>query len=869
MMAEDPCWIWTGTVRWALPGGASVAPGRQAIERVRGPGLRVEIIAEALPDATQGERWAAEAAGLAAAEQTAAAAAAGCAGAVVALRALHEAPPALRPDTLVLLDPAQGAGPRLAAAGAALARGLPVLVPGAPGPRGGSVVLATVGAATPPWAGWAAAVGRLAPGAALAWLDLAADAPGPSAPVRAALLGCPPHAAAPIARVDAPLAALPAALDAAWRGLDAALVVLVVGAGAGAAGLSAVLAAASAGLAPVPLLVWPATADAAPGWGLADRVRLGAAEHLPVRVAGLVGAAPPAGRVRLWAAGGPRAETAAADAGWIPLPPSVPAILTAGPPPAPGDGPLAGAAGWSRRWAPDDGPLRLADADGPPPPDGAGAAIAVSLRADAPLRRPPWSVGLLDAAAALAEPLPDDRPVEADPLRLDRLARHLRAAGHTVLHPPPPPRPRPATRDWAAGLRPAGGRARFGAAHRRGAALGAWRWVRADLGPVELDNRRARARLRAALDNARHEIVAQWYMVEDDPTAAVILAALAAAARRGVAVRVLVDAVLGARAGLTAENPALAPLRAAPVELRLAHPPEARPDVAGLKHRDHRKLVVIDGTTAILGGRNLGAPYFTALDEIAVTPATPYRDVPWVDAGLVVRRRGAHALRATFAAAWAAAGGAPLPPRPLPPPGRRRIAVSVHHGLTDAHTLETWRWLIDTARHRLLLVNTFPVAWELWAALHRALDRGVALTLLVGEVRPQTAFGDPLPGGAARELASAVIHGRLIPLVSRGARVVVPIRPTAGLAVRPHVHAKLGVADGQRLLIGSANLDLSSAVWEDELLVLVPGRRPAAAVEAGFSTWARDGVPLPADPAADPAVALRAWLSRVWPGVLG
>jgi phosphatidylserine/phosphatidylglycerophosphate/cardiolipin synthase-like enzyme len=868
-MASPACWNWSGDLRWSVPAGAPIGPGRHAISRVRGEGLRVDVIVEAAPDAAAPDRWAAMSAGLAAAAHTAAEATAGWAGATARVRAPHEEPPPIGPSTMVLVDPAAGPGPRLATAGAALARGLPVLLPAAGEAPGTTLVIGTFDAAAPPWAAWAAALARAAPGRSLAWLDLGGDAPGPPAAVRAGLLGRPDLALAPVVRVEAALSHLPEALDAALHGLDAALLVAVVGARVGAAGLSAVLAAAGAGRAAAPVVLWPAPVDAPAGWGLADRFPLPGPAALALRVDGLVGASAPAGPVRLWADGAPGPTLSAVPDGWLPLPPGLPALLCAGPPPPPDAPPLTGAAGWSRRWAPVDGPLRLADAAGPPPPHGPGAAIAVTLRAEAPLHRPPWSDGLLDAATTLAEPLPDDRPADADALRLDRIARHLRAAGFTILHPPPPPRPIARPRRWACGPRPAGGRSRFGAAWRRGAALGAWRWARARLGPVQLDNHRARDRLRADIDAARREILAQWYLVDDDPTTAALLSGLAAAARRGVQVCVLVDALFGARAGLD-DAPALSPLRGVPgITLRRARPPEDRSGVAGLKLRDHRKLLIIDGVVATVGGRNLGAPYYTGLREVAVAADTPYREVPWLDAGLVLRGRAAHALRATFAAAWAAAAGPPLPHRPIPPTARRRVALCVHHGLADAHTLETWRWLIDTARARLLLVNTFPVAWELAAALHRALDRGVALTLLVGEVRPQTAFGDPLPGGAARELASAVIHGRLIPLVAHGARVVVPVRPTAGLAVRPHIHAKIGIADGRRLLLGSANLDLSSAVWEDELLVLVPGRRPATTLEAGLSAWARDGAPLHAEAGADPSVDFRTWLSRVWPGLLG
>ncbi|MDE2370640.1 MAG: PLDc N-terminal domain-containing protein, partial [Burkholderiales bacterium] len=93
-----------------------------------------------------------------------------------------------------------------------------------------------------------------------------------------------------------------------------------------------------------------------------------------------------------------------------------------------------------------------------------------------------------------------------------------------------------------------------------------------------------------------------FYIYENDEVGARMTDALVAAARRGVAVRVLMDAI-GSRAGLAKLGPRL---RAAGVEviavmpLRLWGPNAARFDL-----RNHRKIVVVDGACAYFGSQNI------------------------------------------------------------------------------------------------------------------------------------------------------------------------------------------------------------------------------------------------------------------------
>lgn len=395
---------------------------------------------------------------------------------------------------------------------------------------------------------------------------------------------------------------------------------------------------------------------------------------------------------------------------------------------------------------------------------------------------------------------------------------------------------------------------------------------------VDLDNAAARRDLLASIDGATRRVHAQWYIVEDDEITREVEAGLVRAGARGVEVRVLVDSLYSLHGSFGAENALLRRLAAAPgVALRASRPIQRVPSLVDLKQRDHRKLVVVDGARGLVSGRNLGKQYYRSFAEARVHRRSPYSDVPWLDASVALEGPAAAILDASFLHAWTTAGGPAFAIEAPPPAGDVALRVVVHRGLADAYTLEAYLALIETARSRLLIVNSFPLQLEVQHALVRALARGVRLSVLVGRARPS--YGDDVPfvgGGSMRAIADTLVRARLAALIEAGADVrELAIAPPAGWdvrlgLVRPHVHAKLVCADGRVVALGSANLDVTAGYWESEALVLIDDIRLAADVEAEV-----DALRL-ASPAIDPGdakwregAALRAWLGRVWPSVLG
>lgn len=108
-----------------------------------------------------------------------------------------------------------------------------------------------------------------------------------------------------------------------------------------------------------------------------------------------------------------------------------------------------------------------------------------------------------------------------------------------------------------------------------------------------------------AIDAAQSYVLIQFYIVRDDTLGKQLKDKLVAAAKRGVSVRFMTDAV--GSYGLPAAY--LDELRTAGIEI--ANPRDRRgPQYRfQLNYRNHRKTVIIDGETGFIGGHNVGVEY--------------------------------------------------------------------------------------------------------------------------------------------------------------------------------------------------------------------------------------------------------------------
>lgn len=322
--------------------------------------------------------------------------------------------------------------------------------------------------------------------------------------------------------------------------------------------------------------------------------------------------------------------------------------------------------------------------------------------------------------------------------------------------------------------------------------------------------------LLAAFANARNDIWLETYIFAKDPIGDQVAAALAAAARRGVQVRLLVDG-FGARNFRKdfAEDLARAGVMAL----------EYRPEFGGgLKRhrlrRLHRKLAVIDGRIAFVGGINI-------VDDNNAPPALR----PRFDYAVQVEGRVILAIHAAMRRMWEIAAWANLKRRyrlhhiaapHCTPVGEQRAAFLIRDNIRHRNDIaNAYLDGIRQAKQEILIASAyFLPGFRFRHALRTARQRGVHITVLL-----QGRSDHPLLLYATQALYSS--------LLSEGVRIF-EYR-------KSFLHAKAAVIDDHWATVGSSNIDPFSLLLAKEGNLLANDRLFASTLKASLHSAMADG----------------------------
>ncbi len=167
-----------------------------------------------------------------------------------------------------------------------------------------------------------------------------------------------------------------------------------------------------------------------------------------------------------------------------------------------------------------------------------------------------------------------------------------------------------------------------------------------------IDGPRTYQAMFAAIETAREYILVESFIFEEAVEGDRKLSALLAdATRRGVRVYVIYDAI----GSLTTAKEFLEGLRTARIALCAFNPLNPL-DVrfSGLNHRDHRKIVVVDGQRAFTGGINFSHAYRIASKQIKGKGFSKQQaiDQGWRDTHIAVSGTGAKHLEKLFRDTW-------------------------------------------------------------------------------------------------------------------------------------------------------------------------------------------------------------------------
>jgi len=285
-----------------------------------------------------------------------------------------------------------------------------------------------------------------------------------------------------------------------------------------------------------------------------------------------------------------------------------------------------------------------------------------------------------------------------------------------------------------------------------------------------------------AIAQARRTISFETFIFDRDEIGAEFAQALGAAVRRGVDVRVLVDA-----AGIRYSMPTLLPLlRREGVKVAQFLPLLTAGLLMKLNMRTHRKILIADGCRAFTGGLNIRLGH--CLER---HPRVPVQDIHFSVQGPIVTQ-----MQEMFTDDWLFTTGEALRgeswfPAEIPPAGSV-LARGVMDGPDEHFEKLLWTLLgaLSLARHSVTILTPYflpdPI---LVSALNLAALRGVEVDIIL-----PSRINVPVFLWASRGMWEQVLE--------QGCRI--------WLTPPPFDHSKMMLVDGCWTLLGSANWDARS-----------------------------------------------------------
>jgi cardiolipin synthase A/B len=319
----------------------------------------------------------------------------------------------------------------------------------------------------------------------------------------------------------------------------------------------------------------------------------------------------------------------------------------------------------------------------------------------------------------------------------------------------------------------------------------------------------------AAIRAAKDRIDVESYIIEDGEVGQQFAELLLERQANGVQVNMIYDSV-GAFGTGKAYFERLAQAGVQVVEFNPVNPLAAKKAWAP-NHRDHRKLLIVDGKIAFLGGINISSVYSSGSGfrrgERPADPASGWRDTDIQVEGPVVAE-----FEKLFLQTWSKQQGKPLGARAAVQATAlgREIVRAIGSTPDDPFSLIylTVISAITNAEKQVYITNAYFVPDpQLLKALTDAAGRGVDVRLIL-----PSQSDSPPAYHAGRSYYTQLLQAGVKIYERRGATL----------------HVKTAIVDGVWSCVGSSNLDWRSALDNDEINAVIVGREFGQQMQAAY-----------------------------------
>lgn len=306
-----------------------------------------------------------------------------------------------------------------------------------------------------------------------------------------------------------------------------------------------------------------------------------------------------------------------------------------------------------------------------------------------------------------------------------------------------------------------------------------------------LNGRETLSAMKDALTRARYCINLEYFSFHDDDTGQTIASILSERSMNGVKVRMITDAAGSWRLS----RKFIRTLTDSGIEFMRFNP--------FTFHRDHRKIITVDGVTGFLGGFNIGDVYLRQ----------------WRDTHLMIRGEAVNELDDIFADMWTKSGGryenysvkcqTPVSDSDVPV----RITASGTGKNFRAIADEYIRIISSSAKRVWITTPYFAPDKKFLDALLSAVRRGVDVRIII-------------PSSSNHTLVSWASQSYIDGLIAGGVRVFIYRERL--------IHAKTLIADSHVASVGTANLDALSFGINYEVQAFVYSTRLVRELEDVF-----------------------------------
>lgn len=308
-----------------------------------------------------------------------------------------------------------------------------------------------------------------------------------------------------------------------------------------------------------------------------------------------------------------------------------------------------------------------------------------------------------------------------------------------------------------------------------------------------------------ALEEARHHIHIEFYIVENDTIGNQLREILIRKAREGVEVRFIYDDV----GSWALPKKYIRSLQEAGVRIDCFMKVRFPHLTSQANYRNHRKIVVVDGLTAFVGGLNVADRYLYGMKKLGI----------WRDTHLMLKGGAATMLQVVFMADWYFVSKEILQgPGYFPPlkegPGKLVQIVTSGPDSDWESISQTYFSAIASAREKVYLTTPYLIPTpEILNALKVAAMGGIDVRILM----PQESDAIT-PKWSTRSFVSELLEaGVKIYFFQSG-----------------FLHSKLVVVDGVFSSVGTANMDFRSLETNFEVNALIYNEKIARELELQF-----------------------------------